>query len=201
MLVPYGGRMSTMRSALEELRAEDLRFASDEELEGDLVEIERASRALEAERSRRLTEVERRGTWGTDGHLSIVSWLAARLWVGFGPATQQVGLARALRHMPATADALGSGDVSSESAALLVSAREAAPEAFAGSEEMLVQAAENLSARDFRSAVAYWRQMADSAQASERARLAHEGRRLHVSPLLDGMMRIDGDLDPESARR
>jgi hypothetical protein len=73
------------------------------------VELERASRVLEAERSRRLVEVERRGTWSVDGHLSLVSCLAARLRVGFSRASHQVKLARALRQMPLTAEALGQG--------------------------------------------------------------------------------------------
>lgn len=162
--------MSTIRSALDELRSEDLRFASDAELGDDLCELERASRVLEAERARRLAEVERRGAWSVDGHLSVVSCLAARLRVGFGRATQQVKLARALTSMPATVRAMSQGELSSEAAALLVTAREAAPEAFREAEGMLVDAAGSLSARDFRHAIAYWRQAADSIGARERAR-------------------------------
>jgi len=41
-----------LKSALEELRSEDLRFASDEALAGDLDELERAVRILMAERAR-----------------------------------------------------------------------------------------------------------------------------------------------------
>jgi hypothetical protein len=192
--------MSTLRSALDELRSEDLRVSSDEELGEDLVELERASRVLEAERCRRLVEVERRGAWSIDGHLSVVSWLAARLRVGFGRASQQVKLARALRQMPVTQEALGSGELSSEALGLLVSAREAAPEAFGEAEPMLVDAAGVLPARELRAAIAYWRQAADASVAEERTRRIHEGRHLHVSPTLEGMVRIDGDLDPESGQ-
>src|ERR671937_858223 len=95
-----------LRSALDELRFDDVSVTSDEELSDDLVEIERASRVLEAERSRRLAEGERRGTWGLGGHLSMVSWLAARVRIGFGHASGQVRLARALGDMPATSRAL-----------------------------------------------------------------------------------------------
>src|SRR5262245_53122786 len=142
--------MSTLRSALDELRGEDVVASSDEELEDGLAEIERASRVLEAERSRRLTEVERRGAWAVDGHLSAVSWLAARHRVGFACATAQVRLARALRRMPATARALGEAQLSKEATSLLVRAREAAPATFASSEPMLVEAAAALSSRDLR---------------------------------------------------
>lgn len=189
-----------MRSALDELRSEDIRGSSDEDLGEDLVELERASRVLEAERSRRLVEVERRGTWAIDGHLSVVSWLAARVRVGFGRASQQVKLSRALRQMPVTSEALGSGELSSEAVGLLISAREAAPEAFSQAEGMLVDAAGALPAREFRAAVAYWRQAADASAAEERARRIYEGRHLHVSPTIEGAVRIDGDLDPESGQ-
>jgi hypothetical protein len=192
--------MSTLRSALDELRSEDLRSSSDEELGEDLVEFERASRVLEAERSRRLMEVERRATWAVDGHLSVVSWLAARVRLGFSRASQQVKLSRALRQMPVTSEALGEGELSSEAVGLLISAREAAPEAFCEAEEMLVDAAGVLPAREFRAAVAYWRQAADASAAEERAMRIYEGRHLHVSPTMEGTVRIDGDLDPESGQ-
>jgi hypothetical protein len=62
----YGGRVSTLRSSLDELRAEDLRFAADEGLVADLDELERAGRVIEFERARRLAEVERRAAPPTD---------------------------------------------------------------------------------------------------------------------------------------
>ncbi len=189
-----------MRSVLDELRGEDLGVASEEELGDGLVELERASRVLEAERSRRLVEVERRGVWAADGHLSVVSWLAARLRLGFGRASRQVKLSRALRGMPATSDAFGSGEVSSEAVGMLVGAREAAPEAFSEAEHMLVDAAMALPARELRVAIAYWRQAADACGAEERARRIYEGRHLHVSPTIEGTVRIDGSLDPESGQ-
>ena len=189
--------MSTLRSALDELRSDDLRLASDDELAADLDELERAGRVLEAERARRLVEVERRGTWRIDGHLSVVSWLAARSRVGFSKAAQLTRTARALQLMPATAAALGAGEVSTEAVATLVSAKEAAPEAFGAAESMLVDAAGSLPARDFGRAVAHWREGADHLSEEERARRLHRRRRLHVSPVPEGMVRIDGDLDPE----
>jgi hypothetical protein len=172
------------------VRSEDL-------IVGGAEELERVSRVLEAERSRRLVDVERRGAWAVDGHLSVVSWLAARLPLGYSRASQQVKLARALRAMPVTAEASGSGELSCEAVRLLVGAREAAPEAFDNAEAMLVEAAMSLPTRDLRTAIAYWRQ---AAGAEEPARHVYEGRHLHVSPVLDGCVRIDGDLDPESGQ-
>ena len=62
--------MSSLRSALEELDVEDLRLKNDEELEDDLLELERANSVLYAHRLRRLREVERRRTYLRDGYLS-----------------------------------------------------------------------------------------------------------------------------------
>jgi Domain of unknown function (DUF222)/HNH endonuclease len=189
-----------LRSALNELRSEDLEMASEEELGEGLVELERASRVLEAERSRRLVEVERRGSWAVDGHLSVVSWVASRLRVGFARASQQVKLSRALRAMPVTSGALGEGEVSSEAVGLLVGAHQAAPQAFGEAEGMLVDAAMALGARELRVAISYWCQAADATGAEERARRLWEGRHLHVSPTIEGTVRIDGSVDPESGQ-
>lgn len=90
--------MSTLRSAVDELRTEVLRFLGDDELHGDLDEIERTSRVLEAERSRRLREVERRTSFTASGAVSIVAWLADRSGISRGASLSQVRLARALHH-------------------------------------------------------------------------------------------------------
>src|SRR5438034_19761 len=47
--------MSELRSAIEALQTEDVRGVSDEQLEADFAELERAARTLEAERLRRLS--------------------------------------------------------------------------------------------------------------------------------------------------
>ena len=49
-------------------------------------------------------------------------------------------------------------------------------------------------------AIAYWCQAADAAGAEERARRQWEGRHLHVSPTIEGTVRIDGSVDPESGQ-
>jgi hypothetical protein len=53
--------MGTLRSVFDELRSEDLRFASDEDVERDVEELERASRVLDGERARRIAEVSTDG--------------------------------------------------------------------------------------------------------------------------------------------
>ena len=67
--------MSSLRSVLDELQAEDVRTASDAALETDYGELQRAADILEAERLRRLAEIHRRQSHRRDGYLSTASWL------------------------------------------------------------------------------------------------------------------------------
>jgi hypothetical protein len=189
--------VSTLRSAIDELRAEDLASVADASLDDDLSEIERASAALEVERARRIVEVERRGSFRRDGHLSITAWLAGRLRLSFSAASRQVRQARCLRDLPAAGEALSSGEISRSAADMLTSARESDQEAFAESGQVLLDAARTLSISQLGRAIGYWRQLAEAKRDDDRR---YERRGLHVSPTMGGMVRLDGDLDPETGQ-
>ncbi|HZD16727.1 MAG TPA: DUF222 domain-containing protein [Actinomycetota bacterium] len=190
--------MSALRSATEELAAQDLRVLGDDELVSDLDEIERAVRALGAERSRRLAEFERRGAHANDGFLSLSAWLVARHRLAPSTATRRVKVARAMRAMPQAAKACAAGELSDAAVAILASARDAEPAAFARCEEALLQAARTLPVAGLRSVVAYWQQAQDLARAERDEDERSGRRRLHASLTLGGMVRVDGDLDPEA---
>jgi hypothetical protein len=192
--------MSTLRSATDELAGQDLRALGDDDLASDLDEIERAVRVLEAERSRRLAEFERRGAHEGDGFLSLSAWLVARHRLAPSTATRRVRVARAMQSMPQAAEACAAGELSDAAVAILASARESYPEAFARCEEALLQAARTLPIPGLRSVVAYWQQAQDLGQAEREEDERFERRRLHASPMLGGMVRVDGDLDPETGQ-
>ncbi len=189
--------MSTLRSGLDELRGTELRLLSEGDLEGRLDEIARASGVLEAERARTVAEIERRGIHVLSGHLSITSWVEHRTGTTWSEAARQVRTARALEAMPAVREALYEGDLSSSAVGQLVAARDAHPQEFALAEQTLLDAARTLGPRELRRAVAHWQDTVDS-DAADRERFDRRG--LHVSPRVDGMVRIDGDLDPETGQ-
>jgi hypothetical protein len=126
-------RMSELRSVVEALRSENLPELPDARIEEDFTELQRAVELLEAERLRRLAEIERRGIHERDGHLSAASWLASTHKLGWGVAREHVRLARALDGMPETRRALETGEVSMSAARVLAAARDADPSAFAQS--------------------------------------------------------------------
>ena len=192
--------MSTVRSALDELRGEDLSLCSHGELEDRLVELRRVSGAVEAETARTVAEIERRGAYGGDGHLSLTSWVDSRLRTGWGEAARHVRLARSLQDMPVTRGALAEGEVSAAAVSTLVDAREDHPEEFSQVEEVLVDAARSLPLPQLRRAVEHWREAVAPEGAERHERERWERRRLHVSPTLAGMVRVDGDLDPEGGQ-
>jgi Domain of unknown function (DUF222) len=100
--------------------------------------------------------------------------------------------------MPETRRALDAGDISMSAVRLLVTARDADPEAFGRSEARLVDAARIHSMHDLQRVAAYWRQGVEREQASEGEDKLRERRKLHASVSFLGMVRVDGDLDPET---
>jgi hypothetical protein len=190
--------MSSLRSALEELRAEDLRATPDEALEADFSELQRAAAALESERLRRLAEIHRRQSHRRDGYLSTASWLVDRHRLGWTAAGNDIRTARSLQRMPHTRDGLARGDLSPAAVQMLVTARQAHPAQFHEAEPNLVDAARRLPARQLHHTVSDWSRSLDWSQGLKDAELQRERRRLALSTGMFGLVRIDGDLDPET---
>jgi len=167
--------------------ASNARSLSDAELGARLDELERTIRATEAERARRLAEVERRGLHAAEGQLSAAAWLARRHGISPGLAAAQVRVARALEEMPRVADALAR-------------AREAGPEAFARAEEVFVESARARSYHELRLELDRWRQTVDAERAARDEDERHARRRFTAVPSADGMVRTEGELDPENGQ-
>jgi uncharacterized protein DUF222/HNH endonuclease len=190
--------MNELRSAIEALQAEDVRVVTDEQLEADFTELERAARTLEAERLRRLSEIHRRQSHQREGYLSTASWLVDRHRLGWTAASKEIRTARSLERMPHTREALATGELTSSAVQMLVWARQAHPAQFHKAERSLVEAARRLPAGQLQHAVSHWRQRLDWEQGLKEAERLREQRGLTVSTTMLGMVRVDGNLDPET---
>ena len=190
--------MSSLRSALDELQSEDLRHASDEALEADFSELQRGAATIESERLRRLAEIHRRQSHRRDGYLSTSSWLVDRHRLGWTAAGKDIRTARSLQRMPHTRSGLASGDLSPAAVQMLVSARQAHPAQFHQAEPNLVEAAKRLPARQLHHTVSDWSRSLDWSQGLKDMELQRERRRLGLSTGMFGLVRIDGELDPET---
>jgi hypothetical protein len=76
-----------------------------------------------------------------------------------------------------------------------VAARDANHEAFDRSEDRLVDAARIHTINDLQRVASFWRQRVERDRLAEGLRAR---RRLHASVSFEGMVRVDGDLDPEA---
>ncbi|MGH2572968.1 MAG: DUF222 domain-containing protein [Actinomycetota bacterium] len=190
--------MSELRSAIEGLRTETLGDLPDARIEEDFAELQRAAELLDVERLRRLAEIERRTIFQRDGHLSAASWLASTFKVAWGTAREQLRIARALEEMPESRRALEEGELSMSAVRVLVAARDADREAFRESETTLVEAARIHSMQDLQRVAAYWRQAVERDYALDSDEKVRAQRRLHASVTFLGMVRVDGNLDPET---
>jgi Domain of unknown function (DUF222)/HNH endonuclease len=82
--------VSELRSYVEALHTEDLPELPDSRIEEDFAELHRVGELLEAERPRRLAEIDRRGLFEHDGYLSAAAWLASRFRVAWGVAREDL---------------------------------------------------------------------------------------------------------------
>jgi hypothetical protein len=170
----------------------------DARIEEDFAELHRAIERLELQRLRRLAEIDRRRLHERDGHLSAASWLAQNHRVSWGRARTDLQTARALDSMPATRRALIDGRISFGAARLLVETRKAEPTAFARCESELVRAAGAHSMSELQKVTAFWRQRAERERGIDPEERQREQRNFHASVTWGGMVRVDGDLDPET---
>ena len=192
------GCIAGLRAALASVKSRSLGALSDERLEAEFGDLQRAAQEIEAERLRRLAEINRRQSHRRAGYLSTSSWLVDRHRLGWTAAAKDIRTARSLQRMPRTREALSGGELTTSAVQMLVSARAAHPAQFSESEGALVEAARRLPAPQLNRTVSYWRQQLDWNQGLRDAERLREQRRLKVSTTFLGVVRVEGDLDPET---
>jgi hypothetical protein len=186
--------MSTLRSALDELVVEDLAQVDTDSLKGDVIEMRGLAEVLEAEWLRRLGALDHRQAHLEEGFVSLTSWLVERTRMTAAAARAAIQLARSLRQLPRTAAAYLRGALTTAHVRLLARAASAHPETYLRDEEVLVESAASWSVAQSSRALTYWRGALDDWAESEEL---YGRRRLHASRTYGGMVRVDGDLDPE----
>lgn len=122
--------MSELRSAIEGFRCDDVSGLPDARIEEEFGELQAAVEALEAERLRRLAEIDRRRSFERDGYLSTAAWLAGRFRVAWSDARRGVTLARGLDRMPRVRRAFHDGAFSLSAVRVLGEAQQAEPDGF-----------------------------------------------------------------------
>ena len=170
---------------------------SDQEAEEGFAELQRIAQAVEAKKLAWLADLQRRASFRRDGYLSTTDWLSDRFNLARGSAKEHIKTAEALEALPEAREALQEGEVSSSAVRVLTAAWESHPEAFEASGSTLLEAAKTTPIGDLRRTVEDWRHAHDQDDGLEQARRARERRSLDICPTASGMVRVDGELDPE----
>ena len=133
----------------------------------------------------------------TDGAASAVSWLKANCRMSGGAAAERLNIARQLDQLEGTQDAFTRGDLGYHHAALIAkTAARVGAEAVRQTEVDLLQAAATFDPNEFSRVTYRLRDLVDPDGFLQDANRAYERRYLQVSPSLDGVVFIDGRLDP-----
>ena len=145
----------------------------------------------------RLAALDAKKVWTDDRAISAAAWVAERLGQSKTTVRRDLRLASKLATMPAVADALDAGQITSEAAAQLRRVRNPRTvEIFARDEELLVGFAQDLTVDQLAIALREWKARADPDGCDPA-----EGRdrnELHLSQTLDGRFTLHGDLDAEA---
>ncbi len=136
-----------------------------------------------------IAELDELGEWGLDGFKSCGHWLSWRVGTGLGAANEKVRVAKALKVLPKTSDALKRGAVSYSKVRAMT--RIATPE----SEEELLNIALYGTASHVEKTVRLFRRC--QALALTEASKQAEARGLRVWTDPSGMVCIEGRLAPE----
>ena len=168
---------------------------ADDELRSALRDLERDRALLEATEAQVLVEFDRRHAFEIDGQLTAKSWMTHHTGIAAATAGSRVATARKLVHMPLLAEALAEGAVTVDHVRVLARClKRSTYPAFVRDEAMLTGHAITFDADDFALVVHKWLLVNDPGQGSD-----EEPSVLHVSEMLEGRHRLDGELDVEDS--
>jgi Domain of unknown function (DUF222) len=198
--------LAALAAAVDGLAAQDLDGLGDAALAERVLVLRRLADRLEGHWLCELAAVDARGAAGADQGQpapSTASWLRARLRMGAGVASGWVRTARALFRGPltATATALCAGELSAAHASVLASGTHDLPEQVTvEAEPVLVAAARRLDPPRLRRVLGHLQLVADPDGADGQAERRHGRRGVWLSPTWDGMVAVEGLLEPEAGQ-
>jgi Domain of unknown function (DUF222)/HNH endonuclease len=201
-----GDGLAGLVAAVDQLAAQDLDGLADPALAEQVLELRRLLNRLEGHWLRTLAAVDGRGAAGADQGQpapSTAGWLRARLRLGAAAAAGWVRTARALYRGPLTqtGHALTDGDLSAAHAQVLAAGTHDLPApTAAAAEPVLLAAARRLDPLRLRRVVTHLRWVADPEVAEGRAERRHQRRGLWLTPTWEGMVAVDGLLEPEAGQ-
>ena len=204
--VAWLDRLAALEAEVDRLAAQGLDGLTDVALAEGVLRLRRLANRVDGHWLAWLAAVDARGAAGADQGVqagSTAAWLRNRLHLGAGTAASLVRTARALFRGPltGTAQALADGELSPGHAQVLAAGTHDLPDHVAvEAEPVLLAAARRLDPPRLRRAIAHLRLVADPDGADTQADHRHQQRGLWLSPTWEGMVAVNGLLDPEAGQ-
>src|ERR671913_562449 len=198
--------LAALAAAADRLAAQDLNRLPDAVVAERVLGLRQLVDRLEGQWLKELAAVDGRGAAGAQQGQEVGStaaWLRNRLRLGTGTAASAVRTARALFRGPltATAQALTNGEVSVAHAQMLTAGTHPVPEhVTVEAEPVLVEAARRLDPGRLRRLLGHLLQLADPNSADRDRDRRHARRGLWLAPTFEGMVALDGLLEPEAGQ-
>ena len=191
------GALAELEAAVDALLAEAPCHESGAHLHADVISLQRIRAKLGVLAAATLSEWDHALVWAEDGSRSAASRLARDTHSSVRCAKQELRRARQLCHLPVTRAAVTAGDLSLEHLDLLGSActRERA-ELFAEHEATLIDQCTVLAYAEAVRLVQYWCQRADDVLNTPAKERRAAKAAFYASSSLDGMVVLNGQLDP-----
>src|SRR6202048_4329022 len=195
MLGEGGTPLSELLAAIRKFQVRDLDPEND-----DLQSFRAGMDGLELEFSAMARRAKLRGDHLLSGTATAATWISRTCNMSVTAAADRLRVGEQLESLPKVADALSTGEIGYQSASLLCHLRD-----WLGEKRDLFEEEEMLGhARDY--SVFHLRKLCNAAKHAadpdrffEEAEADYTRRRVHVSPMPDGMYAVDGILDPECA--
>ena len=197
--VPVPGKglgMDAIRSAVETLREQDLVSLPIDRLAADLVELRQLLDWLEGEWTRRLAAFSDRDGIDLEGHSSTTAFLKHRCRMSGARAHRAVAMAHRLPLLSFVTKAFEAGDISLDQTRLFLNLPDHLADELVRDEVCLVNGVALLPVADTRRVVDYWKAVVDGPGCETSADELVERRYLYASKTLEGMVKVDGLLDP-----
>jgi hypothetical protein len=198
--------LTALAAAVDGLAAQDRVGVPDAVRANRVLGLRRLLDRREGHWLQELAAVDARGAAGADQGVvaaSTASWLRRRLHLGPATASDCVRTARALFRGPlvATATALTAGELSAAHAWVLAHGTQDLPApTTAAAEPVLLAAARRLDPPRLRRVMAHLRLVADPDAAASKAERQRQQRGLWLAATLEGMVAVDGLLEPEAGQ-
>jgi hypothetical protein len=182
---------------LAKLQAAVREFVARDERQVDLKDYRAAIDCLDGDFSTSAREAQKAGEHLVAGSITAASWIARTCGMSVSSAADRVRVGEQLESLPRVAAALSSGEISFQSASVLCHLHERLGENRDGfDEEEMVGYAREFSVLELRKLCRFAWHVANPDGFFKEAEADFTRRYFHINQMPDGMVAVDGVLDP-----